>query len=255
MTYRTFIVFAATALTFPAPTFAHLLITAPTPRVANDNIKEGSAPCGGPRGSTIHELTGGQMLTIEYDETIAHPGYFQLRFSMAGDTDWMMLEDQIPDQGGVGSYTHEFQVPDVTCTDCTFQFIQVMTDRDPPTNYYNCIDVQITSSATPDPDLGTAMLDVGVVPPDMGGTPTNPGIPTADAGATPGGSNPPGGQPPGVDPAPVEADSGFEGSAVRGTGTCSTIASGGDAGMLLGLFGLLISRRRRRSFRDSSEAR
>lgn len=162
----------AAFLAVPSVASAHIVITSPTPRVDSDNVKEAGAPCGGPRGDNITQLTGGQMFTFEYDETVAHPGFFQLNFSMEGDDNWVSLDDEIPDQGGdqPGSYSHTFEVPDVDCTDCTFQFVQVMEDRNPPTNYYACIDVEITSSTSGTPDAGMGEPDMGMPSADMGTT-------------------------------------------------------------------------------------
>lgn len=237
----------------PAVANAHMVITSPAPRVSADNIKEANAPCGGPRGSVVHELTGGQMLTIEFDETIAHPGHFELKFSMAGDTRWQTLDAAIPDQGGVGSYSHTFQVPDVTCTDCTFQFIQVMTDRNPPVNYYNCIDVAITGTAMPEPDLGGAP-DMGSAPPDMGTTPSN-NTTTPPNNATPPGTTVP---PDPSTPTPTpEPDAGAELHDVNGSGAACSVATGhaADGAWLALVVGALVTRVRRRSSRGSIAAR
>lgn len=209
----------ASLLGLPTTAAAHLLVTAPTPRVADDNIKENRAPCGGPRGDTIHQLTGGEPLTLEFDETIAHPGHFELRFSESGDANWQMLDANIPDQGGVGSYTHTFDVPMVACTDCTLQFVQVMTDRNPPTNYYNCIDVEIVLPTEEEEDVGTA-ADVGV--PDAGATPDvgTPG--TSDTGMSTNMPMPPTNPMP---PAPNDPTL-SEPDRIEATGTMCTAAAG-----------------------------
>lgn len=181
----------------PASAYAHIVITSPTPRVDADNVKEASAPCGGPRGDVVTQLTPGQMFTIEYDETVAHPGHFELNFSMAGDDFAMSIANEIPDQGGQGSYSYEFQVPNVECTDCAFQFVQVMTDRNPPTNYYSCIDVEIMPEGAGMPDAGSGEADMGGTgTPDMGTTvPADMGTTTPPAT----GNNNSG---PGTDPTP-----------------------------------------------------
>lgn len=240
-------------LAFPTTAFAHTMVTSPSPRVDSDSIKESSAPCGGPRGSTIHQLDPGQMLTIEYDETVAHQGHFELRFSMAGDTNWMSLDDNIPDQGGVGSYEHTFQVPDVECADCTFQFIQVMTDRNPPQNYYSCIDVAIGSDTTP-VDMGMGGADMGT---DAGNTNngtnsnnTNPGTDNGpDNNANPNNNvNPPA-------PDMGDADAGV--TNIDASGTCAVAGDYPTREVPIGLlavFGLTLWWGRRRSSRGSAEA-
>jgi MYXO-CTERM domain-containing protein len=249
MSVRSFILVGLFSL-IPAVAGAHAVVTSPPPRVDAANIKEATAPCGGPRGDVVTQLTGGQMLTMEWDETIAHPGFHQLRFSMAGDTNWQMIADNIPDQGGVGSYSYEFQVPDVTCDQCTFQWIQVMTDRNPPVNYYSCFDVEITGSSTNVPDAGTPDMGGGV--PDTG---MDSGEPQQPANNGVGGNNQTGGEnnanPTPVDPFQPQVDAGVEGDVatthINGTGTCSSV-SGSTAGelalILLGVFAF--GRRRRR---------
>ena len=223
-------IFMLALIVAPSAAYAHIVVTSPTARIDASNIKEADAPCGAPRGDIVTQLTGGQMFTLDYDETIGHPGFFRLRFSMAGDTNWQMIADNIPDQGGVGSYSYTFQVPDVTCDQCTFQWIQIMTDRDPPTNYYSCFDVEITASSANNatPDVGMGEPDVGMGTADM--APSNNGIDPTNNG---------------IDPNNVDA-----------TGTCSTSPIDRRAsGWLIALLGLGLIRRRRRSSRDSSEAR
>lgn len=255
---------ALALIAVPSTALGHAKVTSPTPRIDASNIKEAAAPCGGPRGDVVTQLTGGQMLTLEYDETIGHPGFFQLRFSMAGDTNWQMIADNIPDQGGVGSYSYTFQVPDVSCDQCTFQWIQVMTDRNPPTNYYSCFDVEITSSTgTPTPDAGMGTADMGEPVPDVGmGTnngidPTNNGIGgTTGTGGNNGTTPGPGTNPPIVTPGADAGMSADGGPSVRATGTCATAPRDQRlGGWLIALLGLGLIRARRRSSRGSSEAR
>lgn len=243
----------------PAVASAHIVVTAPTPRSDRANIKEPDAPCGAARGNVVTQLVGGQMFTLEYDETIAHPGYFQLRFSMANDANWQMIADNIADQGGVGSYSFQFQVPDVNCDDCTFQWIQVMEDRDPPTNYYSCFDVEIAPSDPGTPDAGmdagvdAGLPDAGAIPPeDMGTTTTLPSNnnsgPTTDVGS---GVVTPGPGPSG------EADA--SGHHINATGTCASAGphERSNGALALGLlFGLAaLTRGGRRSSRGSNAAR
>jgi hypothetical protein len=37
-------------------------------------------------------------------------------------------------------------MPNVNCDNCTLQLIMVMTETNPPTNYYSCADIQLVGS-------------------------------------------------------------------------------------------------------------
>ncbi|MGD8641888.1 MAG: hypothetical protein PVG89_14735, partial [Gammaproteobacteria bacterium] len=55
------------------------------PRSNNDGIKSG--PCGSdPRSTNPAVFRPGQQITVEWEETINHPGYFTIAFSPANDT-------------------------------------------------------------------------------------------------------------------------------------------------------------------------
>lgn len=75
--------FAGVALASPA--FAHIQLTAPTPRVPNkDNLK--STPCGDyvRNPARVNMAKPGDTITVEWDETIPHPGYFRVKFDEDG---------------------------------------------------------------------------------------------------------------------------------------------------------------------------
>ncbi len=77
---------ALTPLLAPAETSAHILLTEPPPRVAHDNTKV--SPCGenvewGSNG--VSTFAPGEQLTLQWDETISHPGYFRVALSTTGD--------------------------------------------------------------------------------------------------------------------------------------------------------------------------
>lgn len=130
------------------------------PRSESSGLK--TAPCGDVPATTEAsertELVAGSSLTVEWQETINHPGHFRLAFSEKNDEgfdDNILKDDIVDDQDGSvssGDETtyHQFKttikVPDTTCDECTIQLIQVMTDRDPPTNYYSCADIRIVAA-------------------------------------------------------------------------------------------------------------
>lgn len=124
------------------------------PRSADSNLKSG--PCGNVAPTTTRTTYApGEMVTIEWEETINHPGWYRIAFSPSGDTgfDANVLKDNITDtQNGSVTYSdpstfHKYSttvtLPETLCESCTLQLIQVMTDRNPPTNYYSCADIRI----------------------------------------------------------------------------------------------------------------
>ena len=64
--------------------YGHARLMSPTPRNNNAGIKTG--PCGGiARSATPMVVTGGQTLTVLWEETINHPGKFIFSLSLAND--------------------------------------------------------------------------------------------------------------------------------------------------------------------------
>jgi uncharacterized protein (TIGR03382 family) len=197
--------------------------------------------CGDPavtRTARVTTLAPGSTITVKWAETIQHTGWFRIAFQPNGEvfgippasngpnsnnmpSNWptedrtgltdpvngsIVLKDRILD----GTLMTDVTLPNVECTNCTLQFIQVMTRAANYTGagdiYFNCADITLSANA---PDAGVQPeVDAGTVGGDAG---------------TGGGNNPNG--------------------AV--TGGCSTGgATGGlPALVLLGLAGL---RRRRR---------
>jgi hypothetical protein len=109
---------------------------------------------------------------VNWQETINHPGYFRIYFSTAGDTNFTQLAQITDNQngGGLHNFTAQVTLPNVTCTDCTLQVIQYMTESDPPSLYFACADLQLVGAGptgtpaattaptpTPNPAGGTAM--------------------------------------------------------------------------------------------------
>lgn len=114
------------------------------PRSSSDSLK--TAPCGGvAKTAQPTILSPGASVTLNWEETIEHPGWFRIAFSPAADLgfDDHILLDRIPDRNSYITsrfYSATVTLPQTTCTDCTLQLIQVMTDRSPPTNY-TCADI------------------------------------------------------------------------------------------------------------------
>ena len=136
------------------------------------NLKTG--PCGGlPRGTNPAVFRPGQTITVQWVESINHKGYFQIFFSPANDTGFVQLGADIPDTqdgplapGQVHEYSASITLPNVTCTDCTLQLIQVMLDNPGnPSFYYSCADIRLAAGnpadTTPPADVAGFTVTAG----------------------------------------------------------------------------------------------
>ena len=118
------------------------------PRSTSSGLKTG--PCGGiARTSNSKIFQTGSTITVSWEETINHPGRFEIYFSPANDANWVLLKTIVDVQnGGFGSAT--ITLPSAPCTACTLQMIQVMTeDPNNPSLYYSCADIQLTGAVVP----------------------------------------------------------------------------------------------------------
>jgi uncharacterized protein (TIGR03382 family) len=213
------------SLLVPSVAFAHAVLSYPPPRTTE--LKE--APCGAlnsTRGANVTTLAPGSTLTIDFKETIEHPGHYRISFDQDGQdffmpTDYVtntegqlnVVDDMIPDltttplPAGGRPYQVTITLPNVECTNCTIQLIQMMTENPPFDQndvYFSCADITLAANA---PDAGT---NVGS---------------GDDAGVDPGGGGP---------------NSGVE------SGGCSAGGNGAGGLSALALLGLVGWRRRRR---------
>lgn len=128
---------------------AHVLLEQPVRRY--DDMK--GAVCGkggGLDGRTTHfnRFAPGETITVRWTETIDHVGTFRVAFDDDGadraDFDGSVLhsEDDPENEGGKVREA-EVTLPDVECTNCTLQFIQVMTTGTAADSntYFQCADL------------------------------------------------------------------------------------------------------------------
>jgi len=133
---------------------AHIALTYPTARTTTD-LKEG--PCGkagSTRGANATTFQPGETITVEWDETVDHPGHYRIAFDDAGDDAFQnpinpddnfasTMVDQIADKSG-GHYTQQLTLPTTPCTTCTLQLMQIMTTAVPYNSfYYQCADLTL----------------------------------------------------------------------------------------------------------------
>lgn len=170
------------ALAVPSLAAAHITLTDPPPRTTMEKNQHCGAAV--PRQSMPKVAAPGSKYTVKWDETIEHPGHYRISFSMNNGDDFIIpptstgttmgmptvLMDLIPDVQGnfplAGRhYTQEITLPNVECSNCTLQVIQLMTDKPPYTTdvnsddiYFQCADFILTNNAPPQPDAGVGMM-------------------------------------------------------------------------------------------------
>ena len=135
-----------------------------TPRNQNSGLKTG--PCGGVAVDETKRVTlsAKETITVEWEETINHPGSYKISFATTEQSEFKLLKELQDTQDGAVTfndpttyhqYSTSIMVPDITCNKCLIQLIQVMTDRTPPTFYYSCADVKITGGSVTVHDSAT----------------------------------------------------------------------------------------------------
>lgn len=166
---------ATVILAHSATAYGHIAMTRPAPR--SDAQKEG--PCGATgstRGTNVTTYRPGETITVEWDETVDHPGHYRIAFDDNGNDSFrdpnlptdnfpQTLVDQITDKGG-GRYSQQITLPNMSCTNCTLQLVQVMTTSVPYNSfYYQCADLVLSNGTDPnpdpDPDPGPSSTDGG----------------------------------------------------------------------------------------------
>jgi MYXO-CTERM domain-containing protein len=156
---------------------AHFRLLKPTSWLEEDNLgdPQKTGPCGN-SGTQTNEVTtfqAGETITVEWAETIPHPGHFRIALvrdrSELEDPDIdvdsscnyvdptavanrtavppVLLENLYPrdsDEVMFGmTFTQEVTLPDMECEKCTLQVIQFMTEHAQPCIYYHCADIKI----------------------------------------------------------------------------------------------------------------
>ena len=130
------------------------------------------APCGASGdgratdASRITTLPAGVTLSVQFRETIDHPGHFRIAFDDDGQDAFEdptsyediqatpglpVLADGIIEPTSGSDYIVEVTLPDIECSRCTLQLIQVMTDRAPYGDgndlYYQCADLVLVAES------------------------------------------------------------------------------------------------------------
>jgi MYXO-CTERM domain-containing protein len=144
---------------------AHISVSSPTARFMLGSVDQKTGPCGtGTPTGVVTAFEPGQEVTVNWNETVNHPGHFRVALDLTGTDDFTNPTSEtdmdvtgnviayVPDTGG-SIFSHTFTLPDTECSACTLQVIQVMTDKLPwgPSNgddiYYWCSDISISVGA------------------------------------------------------------------------------------------------------------
>jgi MYXO-CTERM domain-containing protein len=181
---------------------AHIHLTYPLARTDSMTGDQKEQHCGVlnqvRNPARVTELRPGATITVTWLETINHPGWFRIAFQPNGQTFGIPPESNGPpsnyptlNQEGVdmtnqsivlkdrimdGTLSTQITLPSMECTNCTLQFIQVMTDKPPYSIdalsddiYFNCADITLSNAAPMAPDAGPgAGPDAGAGGPDAG---------------------------------------------------------------------------------------
>ena len=136
-----------------ASAHSRLKATGPISIRSNDpGVKSG--PCGSyARIMAPSKHIVGSTITIEWEEVIHHPGRFEFYFSQGNDLNFVLLKTVQNDQNGTTDLPHAYStslsLPTQTCTNCTIQLIQVMTENPAsPSLYFSCADIQLVPTGT-----------------------------------------------------------------------------------------------------------
>lgn len=128
----------------------------------NNDVGLKTPNCGGiARTSTPKIFTPGQTITVQWEETINHPGQYEIYFSKNGLTNFTLMKTIVDtqDTAVVGTNYHQYNtqitLPNEPCNDCVLQLIQVMTENPAnPSYYYSCADIVMNTTGllpTPTP--------------------------------------------------------------------------------------------------------
>lgn len=155
---------ATMVLLLPASAAAHIALTFPAARYGQDEQKE--YPCGmagnppGANAPTV--LQAGDTITVTWDEFIDHDSHYRISISNAGDDAFInptafddfdnsptVVLDNIPDPAGAAAHQADIMVPDIPCSPCTLQLMQVMYGGTfgAGSLYYQCADIVIEGAA------------------------------------------------------------------------------------------------------------
>jgi MYXO-CTERM domain-containing protein len=234
----------ASLMTFSAVSFAHVDLSAPTPRAhgqSEGNLKSG--PCGqttNARTTNVTVFAPGETITVEWNEYIDHgfvqrpgnvtdqnaddPEAAEAALNMDAEILAIVTEENDTTAGmstDVRSTT--VTLPNIECENCTLQLIQYMYDN-PATGYFQCADIALRAGQQVEP------ADAGAAGSSSGGT---GGAGGAGGFANAGGAGAPGAGGSGGPIAPPPSNPPSQGGAapVPSTGVAGAASSAGASNL------------------------
>jgi len=195
----------------PARARAHFILIAPDSWMSQDafGLPEKVGPCGNEGGGTptgkLTTFRPGQTITITINEVIPHPGHYRVALAVndrsefppepvvtptAGDPCgnvaiqdppiFPILADNMLPHAQAFTRAQSFTVTlptDVTCTKCTLQVLEYMSQHGQPCFYHHCADISIaaeaaTATPTPTPTPTDTQPATEVPTPSIVPTPT-----------------------------------------------------------------------------------
>jgi hypothetical protein len=200
---RTSVLALALLVAAPSVASAHISLQYPLPRTTQQKDRH-CGLAGSTRSANPTVLAPGETITVQWTETINHPGHYRISFDADGEdftiplsfTDLTQTEnvlvDNITDNQG-GTYSQEITLPDIECENCTLQLIQMMTDKPPYGEvageaddiYFLCADIALRVGGGPDAGPDPVGPDAG--PGDPGGGDDDPAAATGGCASTRGG--------------------------------------------------------------------
>jgi uncharacterized protein (TIGR03382 family) len=143
---------------------AHVLLEEPRRRY--DDMKGAICGKGGladGRTSAFHRFQPGETIPVAWTETIDHTGSFRVAFDDDGadraDFDANILYEQEDPANESGlRWDAEVTLPDLECTNCTLQLIQVMTtgEANDDNTYFQCSDIVLGDGESAGAEQGCA---------------------------------------------------------------------------------------------------
>ena len=245
---------------------AHFRLIAPGNWVVQsaDGSPQKTGPCGNEAPQTPSNIVTpyrpGDTVTIQFEETVYHPGHYRVALAANSPADlppappvtagstacgstviqtnpaFPILADGMLQHSSPFSGQQSFQVKlptNVTCTACTLQIIEFMSEHSAPCFYHHCAKISIQAAPT---DGGTGTTDAsrdssgagGAAGSGASGGSGGAGVSDGSAGATGGNtSGGSGGRESG-------GAAGIAGAGVAGSGTSGGSAGSGGAGSAVG---------------------
>ena len=119
---------------------AHINLVYPPSQMGSN--QKGAAPCGGGGAAPVTTFKPGETIMVRWNETTPHPGHFRIAFDAEGTDDLkdptsftdivdppagaVLADGVLKHTSGGGMRQFAVTLPNVTCSKCTLQLLQIM---------------------------------------------------------------------------------------------------------------------------------